>query len=177
MCRLGLPLDVLIYQTGSRCRAARETEREELHEPRKRALGSRASWRRRRSGHGPSRWCRRFTSDSLSCLASKSRRRWDESRLGAGDFGLKSERSTSRVSLLCSEDFCQRHHGSPGALLRSQSQVVLCVGAAKLGDSSGFVWDLVRCDLSAVSAARLGRSSQETVWMRAKCVGGRSTIE
>ena len=28
MCRLGLPLDVLIYQTGSRCRAARETERE-----------------------------------------------------------------------------------------------------------------------------------------------------
>ena len=27
-----------------------------------------------------------------------------------------------------------------------------------------FVEDLVRCDLSAVSAARLGRSSQETVW-------------
>ena len=44
------------------------------------------------------------------------------------------------LGALCSEDFCQRHHGSPRALLRSQSQVVLCVGAAKLGDSCGFVW-------------------------------------
>ena len=32
--------------------------------------------------------------------ACKSRRRWDESRLGAGDIGLKSEQPTSRVSLL-----------------------------------------------------------------------------
>ena len=39
----------------------------------------------------------------------------------------------------CSEDFWQRHHVSPGALLGPQSQVVVCVGAAKLGDSTGFV--------------------------------------